>query len=540
MTGALHRVGVRHHSPACARLVESTLRAIRPRTVLIEGPSDLNGRLGELRLDHELPVALFSFLRVDSGMARASWYPLCSYSPEWVALQVGHELGADVVFMDLPSWHDAFSDVVNRGADRPDRYGEAIEVLCARTGASGLDALWDHLFESVEDTAVLAEALDHYFDEIRELSPVSERDAAREAHMAAHVAAARARGGDVVVVCGGYHSPVLDVAAGPTTDWPATPTAPEGGQAETYLVPYSYRRLDAFTGYQSGMPSPAYYEALHQFGAATAADRFFELAVRRLRGRASICPQRIWLRCGPRPTPSPRCGPTGRRCGSTCWTASPRRCSRTRPTSGSHGTSAARCTRGPTRSWSSWWRRSRGPHRPARPRHAAPAAAGRCPGRDGGLRHRPQRCAPNPQPRSDPVRSAPGSVALHRLRVLGIPGFDRHGSGLAVEETWALVDDGGADVALIEASIHGPTLETAAAGRLTAQLEAAASAPVAPPTGVAVVSGTTGADAVAAVLLDALHCGLDQLAAGRSPWPAPPSTRVATWPRSVGHSTRWP
>ena len=280
---ALHRVGVRHHSPACARLVESTLRAIRPRTVLVEGPCDLNGRLGELLLDHQLPVALFSFLRIESRMARASWYPLCSYSPEWVAVQVGSELGADVVFMDLPSWHDAFSDVMNLGADRADRYGEAIEVLCARTGASGLDALWDHLFESVDDVAVLAEALEHYFDEVRELSPVSGRDAAREAHMAAFVAAARARGGDVVVVCGGYHSPVLDVPAGSSTDWPVTPAPPEGGQAETYLVPYSYRRLDAFTGYQSGMPSPAYYEALHLLGAAAAADRFFETAIRRLR-----------------------------------------------------------------------------------------------------------------------------------------------------------------------------------------------------------------------------------------------------------------
>ena len=65
MTGRLHRVGVRHHSPACARLVEHTLRTVRPAVVLVEGPSDLNGRLGELLLDHELPIALFSFLRVD-------------------------------------------------------------------------------------------------------------------------------------------------------------------------------------------------------------------------------------------------------------------------------------------------------------------------------------------------------------------------------------------------------------------------------------------------------------------------------------------
>ena len=41
-------VGVRHHSPACARLVEQILIERRPRAVLIEGPADMNPRLDEL------------------------------------------------------------------------------------------------------------------------------------------------------------------------------------------------------------------------------------------------------------------------------------------------------------------------------------------------------------------------------------------------------------------------------------------------------------------------------------------------------------
>ena len=31
-------VGIRHHSPACARLVKSLIESQRPRYVLIEGP----------------------------------------------------------------------------------------------------------------------------------------------------------------------------------------------------------------------------------------------------------------------------------------------------------------------------------------------------------------------------------------------------------------------------------------------------------------------------------------------------------------------
>ena len=57
---ALHVVGVRHHSPACARLVAHVIAKVRPRFVLIEGPSDMNERIDELSLGHDLPIAIFS------------------------------------------------------------------------------------------------------------------------------------------------------------------------------------------------------------------------------------------------------------------------------------------------------------------------------------------------------------------------------------------------------------------------------------------------------------------------------------------------
>jgi len=68
-------VGVRHHSPACARLVGETIREKLPAFVLIEGPADFNPYLGDLRLSHELPVAIFSFYAT-TGQTRASYSPV--------------------------------------------------------------------------------------------------------------------------------------------------------------------------------------------------------------------------------------------------------------------------------------------------------------------------------------------------------------------------------------------------------------------------------------------------------------------------------
>lgn len=62
-------VGIRHHSPACARLVKSLIESQRPRYVLIEGPADFNDRVDELFLAHQLPVAIYSYCQYQDGAA---------------------------------------------------------------------------------------------------------------------------------------------------------------------------------------------------------------------------------------------------------------------------------------------------------------------------------------------------------------------------------------------------------------------------------------------------------------------------------------
>ncbi len=278
----LHVVGVRHHSPACARLVEHTVRIVRPRHVLIEGPVDMNSRLEELLLPHELPLAIFSSYR-DGARAHASWSPFCAYSPEWVALTEGRAADAQVRFMDLPAWHEAFHGVRNRYSDGERRTSRAIEALCRKLKVEGFDGLWDHLFEQPSPMGELAERLRVYFETFRNDEPADERDGPREAFMLAHVEAALADGGPVVVVCGGYHAPVLARAGvGKGARFPEVPSHPS---ARSFLVPYSFHRLDAFTGYESGMPSPAFYQSVWEHGPDGAPERMLRAAVERLRGR---------------------------------------------------------------------------------------------------------------------------------------------------------------------------------------------------------------------------------------------------------------
>lgn len=286
--GSVRVIGVRHHSPACARLVASTIATERPQAVLIEGPSDFNPRLGELLLDHALPLALYSYANEDAQPAQC-WFPLLDYSPEWVALREGHAAGALLRFIDLPHWqYRALPDSQRRTAGEPgarSRYGKVVDRLCRRFGCDGDDALWDHLFESSGEGAELARRLALYFDELRGDDAGTPQDQARERYMAQWLAWAAARFERVLVVCGGWHQPVLEraLAAATAAEEPEVLRPRDERAAGCYLVPFEYRQVDALGGYGAGMPSPMYYQWVWQHGLQSAGDRAVKQVVSRLR-----------------------------------------------------------------------------------------------------------------------------------------------------------------------------------------------------------------------------------------------------------------
>jgi len=278
----LHIVGVRHHSPACARLVRHVIATIRPAHVLVEGPSDMNERIDELLLEHTPPFAVFSYHR-ERERTQASYSPFCAYSPELVALRAGQEICARVRFMDLPAWDKAFEGRANRYADRPVARRDLVAHLLDKLAIDDMDSLWDHLFEQPLPVSALRVRLEAYFLALRGDEPAGDRDGPREAFMRRAIASALGEGGPVVAVCGGWHAPALAGVVAAPEPFPAAPS-PDGASG-SYLVPYSFKRLDAFAGYESGMPSPAWYQALWESGPAGAHDTMARAIVGRLRSR---------------------------------------------------------------------------------------------------------------------------------------------------------------------------------------------------------------------------------------------------------------
>lgn len=270
---------VRHHSPAAARLVRQLAERVRPSAILIECPADYNDRLSELYLPHQPPIAIYSYVRLEDGTRRGAFYPMCEHSPEWQAIQVGREVGAEVRFIDLP-WADiAASDVEetsNRFTDASFLRSQYVATLCRKLGVEDFTTLWDTLFEI--DPELTVETYLRRGHELCGRARLLEggegrlADRRREAFMAGEIRAAlqRHRGAILVVVGGAHCLPlywrVHQQQQGAFTEpdtYEPLPVQP-GEERGLALTPYSFERLDSLTGYEAGMPNPGFYQQIWQ------------------------------------------------------------------------------------------------------------------------------------------------------------------------------------------------------------------------------------------------------------------------------------
>jgi len=261
---------VRHHSPACARMARATIERLRPAAVLIEGPADFNERIAELFLGHHPPISIYSYVAWQDGTRQGAYYPLCEYSPEWQALMAAKACGAVARFIDLPFATHAREDRrTHRYSDGRLRGSDYVKALCQAFEVETFDDAWDLIAEL--DPALTAEEVrgrvDDYCRCLRAVDAESKLipayDERRERFMAAHIRAAWAEFGRdrVVVVTGGYHTSGLEaLLAREDRDRDTAVAWPEDiADRGIALTPYSYERLDSLTGYDAGMPSPGFY-----------------------------------------------------------------------------------------------------------------------------------------------------------------------------------------------------------------------------------------------------------------------------------------
>jgi hypothetical protein len=312
---------VRHHSPNVARHLRAAMLARKPKVVFLEAPASAQALVPHL-VDARTkpPVAIYVSYRDDNNRfgwagvttpspdipARyASWYPMLPYSPEYVALKTAREIGAEVVFMDLPPFalirprgedgegeggedgdHAAIDDEATDTEEEEEEEEEDpssaqaggpsweslvvrssfYEALARTAGYRTWDEAWDAMFEQASrhaDTEAFRRDLAAFCAGVRATTArhTVERDGTlpRERFMWRTIRGELLRRKlspeQAMVVCGGFHL-FLD-----RNDDTPPPELPEGTVYCT-VTPYSFLRTSELTGYGAGNRAPRYYQRL--------------------------------------------------------------------------------------------------------------------------------------------------------------------------------------------------------------------------------------------------------------------------------------
>jgi hypothetical protein len=273
--------GIRHHGPGSARSLVAALTDYQPDAVLIEGPADADPLLRWVLADGMTPPLALLGYAPDHPQTAAFW-PYAVFSPEWQAMIYALQRGIDVGFCDLPAaamlarWprRQPLDDDLGESDDAPSETlsGPPVEqqdplaLLAAAAGYDDPERWWDDLVESRLDSSSPFPLITDAMAELRMIMDHGRdaaREARREAYMRQKIREALKRGRErVAVVCGAWHAPVLR--------WPLPPAAADvrtlrgvpRRKITLTWVPWTHQRLASATGYGAGVASPGWYHHL--------------------------------------------------------------------------------------------------------------------------------------------------------------------------------------------------------------------------------------------------------------------------------------
>ncbi|BBM85373.1 DUF5682 family protein [Candidatus Uabimicrobium amorphum] len=247
-------IGIRHHSPACAYMVERILEEYHPQHILLELPVFFRKWLPFLNdKDIQAPVALAG----GEENRLFSFYPLADFSPELVAIRWALRNNVAIEPCDC---------FVERSPVENDSYvirnDYVLHHLLDQFSCKDFSSLWDSVVEtdSGDPWKIRRNALrlgwalrvDSFLDE-----SIDRSDLIRETFMRQQLQKYPQQQ-KVVVIVGAFHAAAL--LRQPLL-WQET-TGKICEDTTTSLIPYSFDLLDSRSGYPAGIRDPLWRQGV--------------------------------------------------------------------------------------------------------------------------------------------------------------------------------------------------------------------------------------------------------------------------------------
>ena len=263
-----HIFGVRHFSPAGAYYVREYLDKLKPKIVLIEGPSDFNDLIGEIvGKNVSPPIAIMAYTL--EAPIQTIVYPFAEFSPEYQAILWAKENKVECRFCDLPS--SIFLGIEN-AKEKNEEQGESLNSFIHRkideySEDTDSEVFWERVMEQAFDYNAYYSGARDYGKNLRELTlsnTLSDaKNIIREAYMSKVVSDVCGEGykiDEIAMVVGAFHVEGIEsgnfiLTEKEVKDLPKL-------EAKKTLMPYSYYKLSTYSNYGAGNKAPGYYEFL--------------------------------------------------------------------------------------------------------------------------------------------------------------------------------------------------------------------------------------------------------------------------------------
>ena len=280
MDTSINIFGVRHLSPASAQHLLTYLNEIKPKCVLIEGPSDFNDMIHHIANPSvKPPIALLAY--TTSSPIRTVLYPLANYSPEYQGICWAFKNSAKVQFIDLPTSATIDAKHINLESvdseqEQENPYYQAQRAFYQNTtqlaNEPDYETFWERHFEHCPSLAEFREKIANLSSTMRHcLAPLqweNEKYSAalnhtRESYMKWQIenALQTYAPNEIVVVTGAYHIDGINSHHILPMTKQEQSTLPKA-DIKTTLMPYSYYKLSTKAGYGAGNTAPAYFNLM--------------------------------------------------------------------------------------------------------------------------------------------------------------------------------------------------------------------------------------------------------------------------------------
>ena len=269
--------GIRHHGPGSAKAVRRALTEMQPDCILIEAPSDAE-KLIDYVANKGLKPPVSILIYADKNLQQAAHVPFAQFSPEWQTMKYGLKNEVPIRFMDLPmditfALSNAEKEQAQLGLKVEEKLTkeeenfrrDPMKYLAKLAGYNDSERWWEAMFEQAENETEIFDAILEMNTALRaEIRQERPRTLLREAYMRKIIRKAVKDGfQNIAVVCGAWHSPVLDT-------WAHYKQSADNAllkglkkvKTQATWVPWSYNRLTFQSGYMAGVNSPAWYEML--------------------------------------------------------------------------------------------------------------------------------------------------------------------------------------------------------------------------------------------------------------------------------------